>query len=105
MIETSFAEAKEMILGRPPENEKARIGYNVAKGYFENLIEDAEKILFDMQVPKTGFATYLRNAFTFASYEAFQYLDKEAFRVIEKSTERFRERYEPLLNALELKAA
>lgn len=103
--EELFAMAKEAIFGKPPEEGEKLIGYNVAVSYFGILVKPAETALLDLGMMEPGLPTYLKNAFEFSSYEPLRHFSPEARNMIKQCASNFKERYEPLLEKPEFKAA
>lgn len=95
-----FAAAKADIFGPEPECPMAMVGRNVAKSYFEKLIEDAEAVMLDMRVPNIGFDVMLRNAFKFDRDLAIGAFPDEAKAAIVACNDNFRSRYAKLLKQL-----
>lgn len=98
--EETFAQAKAIIFGPPPDCRIALIGYNIAVNYYSNLIDEAEPVLQEQAQPALYFKTYLENAFQFASYGAFRQFPAESFNALKQCADNFRARYEPLLQRL-----
>ena len=97
MTDEFLAKAMDAVFGPVPESKMAKIGYNVAIGAFSRLIEEVEPVLQGVAVPYMGIDTYLKNAFKVSEYDAIKEFPEEAYHVIRDCTERFRRRYEPLV--------
>jgi hypothetical protein len=103
--EQLFAQAKREIFGAKPKDPEALIGYNWAVTQFESIIEEAEGVYLGIRMPKTGLSTYIRNAFSVTSEPTLKMFPQKTQEVMFRCCEKFRERYEELLDKLEPKAA
>lgn len=103
--EELFAAAKLDIFGETPECPMAKIGRRMAMGYFMPVLHDAESVMLDMRVPHDSLVTTLQNAFTFSQESSFEAFPEKTKAALDECAEKFKARYEPLLQELTLRAA
>ncbi len=103
--EQLFADAKKSIFGEPPTCQFAIVGYNMAVNYYGSLVAEAEAAIENPIHAPSHLPLVLRNAFEFSSYAAIQTLPKKTLHALKVCAENFKARYEPLVDALDVKAS
>lgn len=103
--EDLFAAAKLEIFGEEPSLPATRIGRNMAMNYLGSIIRQAEAVHVGLKMPDQVLRTSLRHAFDFAEDPVMSYFPPETKRALDEYTGKFRERYEPLLEELDFRAA
>lgn len=102
--EQLFADAKRSIFGEAPTCELAVVGYNMAVNYYGSLIADAETAMENPMTAPAHLPLVLRNAFEFSSYGAIQILPEKTLKTLQRCADNFRARYQPLVEALDVRA-
>lgn len=92
-IEELFALAKKDIFGDIPDCRLAKIGYSMARMYYDKLIEEAEAISQGAMIPYLGFSVSVEKACRFAQEPDLDAFPDEIRIYLEECSIRFAERY------------
>lgn len=78
-----------MILGQPPSEKRAAIGYNMAARFYGPIIK-----MLESEQPHDGVKAILKRAFDFVSDPAITVFPPEVYQVVEECADKFRAHYE-----------
>lgn len=106
-IQELFAMNKETLFGPQPEDTKAMIGYNAVIRQVGFLVDTAAKQLQDYGVLSRDIQTLIKLNWSFHTLDgikAIANVDPIIRNVIERSSQKFRDYFEQVYHALDLKA-